>query len=538
MTWTDKEIQLLKNCVTIEEAKLLFSNRSEQSIYSKCRRLDICLVSELGILWTNNEVKVLEDNKHLSARELQKLFTNRTYSSIQNKCFKMNINIGDYFLIWTQEEIDSINNNQEKTLNDICELLPNKSLDNVYSYIKKHHLSFKRDRKIDGGSYLDSKYSTVDGKLRCNKCGIEKSYNNDNFVVGSNSDYTCRACRNKIVNIKKYKSKYNIEIDFDKMFDTYTPEQWYDFYYKNQINKFPYEISRNKEYMNRIMRYALVEILNIKSRDELLFIETKDLEKIRLRGFFSDNTISGTIDILFPEYNIKSWELNVVPKYFWRDKNNVDEFMLWFVENNIDLSNINIKTDIPNIFNREYMEEISNFKMNACISLYEHYNTYYEWINHLFPEWCLNPEDFKVHIAKDGVKLNSREELLVYEFVKYNYDINIKSIGLNRKDKYFNEECNENYVPDFKVVDFLKPIIIEYYGLYKPDNKSEYIQSYINKTHRKNKFYKSNPDIHFIDIYPPDLKNNFEGVRNKLTSFFMENFNLDINEIKTDSKKV
>ena len=58
------------------------------------------------------------------------------------------------------------------------------------------------------------------------------------------------------------------------------------------------------------------------------------------------------------------------------------------------------------------------------------------------------------------------------------------------------------------------------------------IIKYIEKTKRKNEFYKSQEDIYFIDIYPDDLKNNFRGVKNKLTSFFMYNFNMNISNIK------
>lgn len=35
----------------------------------------------------------------------------------------------------------------------------------------------------------------------------------------------------------------------------------------------------------------------------------------------------------------------------------------------------------------------------------------------------------------------------------------------------------------------------------------------------KNKFYNSLNDIIFIDLYPDDLKNNFEGIRVKLNNY-------------------
>ena len=55
------------------------------------------------------------------------------------------------------------------------------------------------------------------------------------------------------------------------------------------------------------------------------------------------------------------------------------------------------------------------------------------------------------------------------------------------------------------------------------------IQNYVKKTKIKNQYYRLRDDIYFIDLYPSDLKNNLQGVREKLTSFFMLNFNIDIN---------
>ena len=179
------------------------------------------------------------------------------------------------------------------------------------------------------------------------------------------------------------------------------------------------------------------------------------------------------------------------------------------------------------------MRKINYHKLNACIQLYHHYSSYYEWLSILYPEWGLTERDFKLKIAKDGVKLNSMEELYIYEFIKYCLNIDIKAIGLSKQDKFYNEKYNENYLPDFKIskyknIKLNKTIIIEYYGYYILWDNCNMIKEYKERTHRKNEYYKSNPDIHFIDLYPTDLKNNFEGVRNKLTSFFMDNFNIDI----------
>lgn len=123
------------------------------------------------------------------------------------------------------------------------------------------------------------------------------------------------------------------------------------------------------------------------------------------------------------------------------------------------------------------------------------------------------------HTAKDGVILNSFEERDVYEYIKYDLNIDIKSIGFSRKHKLYNEKFNENYCPDFVIEDILdKPIFIEYYGLIN----SNYYEDYICKAKRKNNFYNSQKDIYFIDLYPQDLKQNNKGIYEKLLPYILQ----------------
>ena len=142
-----------------------------------------------------------------------------------------------------------------------------------------------------------------------------------------------------------------------------------------------------------------------------------------------------------------------------------------------------------------------------------------------------------IHIGCDNkTKLDSYQEKILFDYIYTNFKkINIKAIGLNRNNKFYNEKYNENYIPDFLISKYnknklIKPIIIEYYGMYSENPSNQLFKDYKEKTQRKNEYYKSNPDIYFIDLYPTDIKNNFEGVREKLISFFMSNFNINLKE--------
>ena len=148
-------------------------------------------------------------------------------------------------------------------------------------------------------------------------------------------------------------------------------------------------------------------------------------------------------------------------------------------------------------------------------------------------------------IAYDGTVCNSYEEVKVYEFIKVDLHLKyIQSIGMSRKGKYiYKLKDNKNgfttFIPDFviektiynnKTVNFKKAIIIEYFGLNgKSNTKNSKFKDYDLKTKEKIEFYKSNDEIYFLDLYPEDLKNNFQGLKAKLESFFMSNFNIEIN---------
>ena len=130
----------------------------------------------------------------------------------------------------------------------------------------------------------------------------------------------------------------------------------------------------------------------------------------------------------------------------------------------------------------------------------------------------------------DNQRFDSLEEMSVYNFIK-NLKFDIRKYP--RKDKLFNIKYNESYIPDYYLIFNNIKIIIEYFGLYYPTNTSDFINTYVNKTHRKNEFYHDN-EYYYIDLYPEDIKDGFKGVENKLTSFFINKLNINLKEVKNE----
>lgn len=132
------------------------------------------------------------------------------------------------------------------------------------------------------------------------------------------------------------------------------------------------------------------------------------------------------------------------------------------------------------------------------------------------------------YIADDGIsECDSLEEKKVFNYMFNNYDCDIQKYFRTNSDYKFEIET-EKYIPDFIInyfnnIKLDKPLIMEYYG-YNIENNDYYVfAKYKEKMKRKNIHYKTRNDIYFIDLYPEDLKNNCEGISNKLNQFLNNN---------------
>jgi len=203
------------------------------------------------------------------------------------------------------------------------------------------------------------------------------------------------------------------------------------------------------------------------------------------------------------------WEFKITPKNYWNKKVNRINALKQLIENRLNLNIINIPKNISYSFLVEYYHKFSH----KCDIFY--HSNLFKWIDEVYPN-IFTPEDFNQIIASDGTKLDSNLELIIHELliktfknVKY-YDNNIIN-----ENKWHNELTNENYVADWLIDN---NIIIEYFGWYNLNsyNKNKIITDYINKTHRKIKYFSSLKNYKFLSLFPEDLRYNLKGVKEKL----------------------
>lgn len=214
-------------------------------------------------------------------------------------------------------------------------------------------------------------------------------------------------------------------------------------------------------------------------------------------------------------------------KWEWHQWNKYDrEFLLQMLRELVLYRfKIDDLKDIPKYLNYANMENNGYKKFNKHI-LRKRFKNYYEWACEAFPEYkhLWKKEDFGIFIAFDGSICDSYEELQIYEFIKKELNLNIEAIGSRHYDNEHvfspNNKKDKWYIPDFFIKD--KNVYIEYFGMYtdNPPKDNKVLMAYYNKTHRKIKFYNQIKEFKFIYLFPDDLKNDFHGVREKL-SFIM-----------------
>lgn len=407
---------------------------------------------------------------------------------------------------WTEEEVELLKNNYPyKNLEKLILLFPGKTKEKIKSKAKK--LKLLKDKE-----YItpQTKYVIFDKK-------------SENDIYKKDEKF-----QNKVNNIRYYKIKYGIILDIDKYFNTYNIIQWYLWTKlectpngKNLTN-IPNALITNDN-IKIITKYVIEDLLKWNTRDEKTQLTQPIINKYKISFSKTDgikNSPYNLLNLAYPELNLRPWEMVHTTCNFWKDYNNFLELVKYYYDNIIDnyesLELYFTDNYICEYFSKLYGPKQKYYTNKTWQQILEDIGVYY---------------DFKYNVSYDGIILNSNEEVQLYNYIHNVLNIKtLKSIGFKRKGKYIFKYNNFKMCPDFvvekidkRVLD--KPLIIEYYGLYnlkrknKNTNYDEIINKYNLKTLSKNEYYKNNNEIYFIDLYPKDLKNGFEGVRNKLTSF-------------------
>jgi len=490
------------------------------------------------IKWTENEIEFLKDNyATISKEDLISNFSNRSYDAIQLKANKIGLNKTNF---WTKDNILKLKEfaiNGSSLEEIYCLFNKEVSKSNIRYIIKKNKIDISGFKwSEDEDNVLINNIGNLNSyEIKCllpqrSKLAIQNRCSALNLLQNNTANW------NEFdINLLENYAKLNKSIKFIEEKLNYK-------YNKSSIR---YKLSTlGYIYTNRWEKdedNILIDNCNNKTFKELnSLLPHRSLDSVECRcsylnllDYIKDDRITwtqGDNNLLIEKYPVlKIGELKELFPNKSSESINTQALRL-NIKKDIGLYN-EIKKDNSHK-SKTYWSEEKNEKLFNHLNIYGTIGIY-----ELFPEHkkgAINKQilKFNTNILKiyDGIKFSSIEERNVYIFIK-NFNINIDKCFRKNGYYFYNNKYDEHYIPDYVVN---KNIIIEYYGWFLPSFKNKRILQYIEKTHRKNEYYKSNPDIYFIDLYPNDLKNNFKGVRNKLTSFFMDNFSIDINKLQKE----
>jgi hypothetical protein len=300
------------------------------------------------------------------------------------------------------------------------------------------------------------------------------------------------------------------------MFNTYSIIEWWNFIKEKNMKMLPIEVTTTENIITLGRHYILKE-LNCKTREDILKVKRHDLPCIlysKLSKIYYE-----VINILFPELNIYPWEMCETIKGYWDNSDNCNKYLDFILNKYIDTNKIDFQNDIYNIFTTTGLREKKEHVLTNLLYARVEYNTYYEWINTLHPEFNLEKDKFKGVLSKDNISMDSYEEKTVYEFIKFDLNLDIQVINRNKEYIFHNNKYNENYMPDFILNN---NTIIEYFGLYNEKSSGNIIENYIKKTHHKVEFFSNLKEFRFIAIYPKDLNNNLKGLKYKINEYLKD----------------
>lgn len=513
--WSNEQVEILKDNYGKIDNKILSQILGRDVVSIRNKAIKLNLTSQGHECWDDSELKILINNYgNIDIKELVKMLPNRKERGIISKANSMGLKTES--IQWSNGDINILKSSSLCTLDEISLKLNDskKTVDAVYRKMTTLRLP-----------YIKSKGIKIGELCKCGLCKKVMVLNNDNFNVNvKNIQYKCKECLRKLGNVRKYKNKYNLDLDMDKMFQTYTVKQWVNMYIDRKINNIPKEIMDDDIEYKKILKEFLSRYVDITNKLEVVNFNSHTIPDgftiINNYAFKKYGNINDFLIDIFPEFNLKGWDFPMVKKGFFENRDNFKSYMEFFIKDELGY-NLDECHKFYKYFNSSFLECSKYGRINSY-KKFHGYDTFYHMLYDFFGDVIKKEYFINYFIADDGTNLDSNEELLVYEFIKNNITNKVKTTNRKRRYSYLNK--GETYIPDFIIPckDKSKKVIIEYFGLYNENTKEDSIYyEYLQKSNRKIEYFNSLDDVYFIPLFKWDIKNNFEGVRNKLASFYM-----------------
>lgn len=437
----------------------------------------------------------------------------------QKKLKEMNISPVRKTAHWSEEETQLLIKlyPRAKEIRDIMPELPGKTYRQIRSKINNLGLKkiLRSLRNYKDGDMITCELCRLVYSPFGEDASLYQRKNSEEFLVS----YNCSDCDKKIDMIQYYRLNHGIMLDKILMYETFDVLQWYKWTViektpNNTYIRFP-PILQTAENIKIVARYAIKNLINLKTREEILTLSKKQMDEYKL-SFYSYEGVRGIptnlIRLAFPELEFLDFEKEQTRNGYWSEYDNFLEAVYHHYSTNRDAVDTH---GLSHIFTRLFLDE-SDTKIDNVRKVYYTHKTWKDIAKDAGIQ-----EEFKDNkISEDGEKFDSVQEKTIYEFLKGYKKFTVRNNRLGKEgslvftDKNFN---NRSYIPDFIItLNSGEQVIVEHFGMYKKSPKSKIFKEYNKKTHEKIRYYKELDDYQFIYFFEDDLKNDFEGIKRKL----------------------
>lgn len=288
-----------------------------------------------------------------------------------------------------------------------------------------------------------------------------------------------------------------------------TIEEIYNATYKDwkvRYYNYPHALLRNMSYaeakviLRNFIKDNEIVIDNIYECDYSYLIHAS-----KVYGCCKDDMLDFVMYFYNNKYSSYKFKMGAI-NYYKKQENRIHCFKQYINDIGIDY------TKIPFVISKYRMCEYSGRLYNILNNYYN--GDLYEWANECYPNE-FQRSDFNLDCIRSS--FDSVEEVevdrILKEYFKY------KLIHNSSSDEYTVRILDCAKQPDWFIIEDNKMWIVEYFGMYTDNPKTDQTRHYKKVHDAKVEMYKNsvrNTQYYYLFLYAQDLKNNGMGIRNKI----------------------
>ncbi|CAG7839910.1 hypothetical protein CLOHAE12215_01326 [Clostridium haemolyticum] len=312
--------------------------------------------------------------------------------------------------------------------------------------------------------------------------------NNNNICLKKLLD-TLQISQHRLEKIISYKDIYNhiLEKDYE-----YYP--WH--YPKINFQKKSFETCK------RVVNNYLLEN-NINIKHPLDFNYTSLIKHCKLTSSLSPDALS--FIVYYYDYKYAGYQFKFgSPNYYKLEMNRIND-LKHFIEQDKKIPT----NKIPLYLTKMTLQREAR-SLYYILNQGKYYKNLYEWVNKCYPNKFIEA-DFVINPYRN--EFDSLEESQIHDILKANFS----NVLYNQRNR--SNEININgMIPDWVLFTAKGCYLVEYFGLYVNNKNNKRINDYITRANEKIELYKGMKQYKYLFLYPNDLINDFEGLRNKINT--------------------